>query len=666
MEPVLEREGPSAAALQSAQREAESDLEHHVGWRVSAHALLRWPFFVLGCLVIAALMVLYLVTRALVSGVEWLFAPAAVRAMKRSMAGASSYKEYRKAAEALDGATGRNAWKSMQQSRYYAYKLVGAAIVELRAAIDQRDHSRLLRCLQQVLRDVNFAGHLNEDLYSKSYAGTKWQIDEFCASVREGLRVLREEVEKFAEQPDEGEGSGGGNEQQGSGALTEEEPEGEFQVGSHAGAEHLSHESQAVATRRLLQEVQKFSEFAVCTFGRTALCLSGGGAIALQHFGVVEELFKRGLLPTVISGTSGGAVVACYVCCRTDAELRGEVEEGLYPLRLDAEHVRARIPWPFHGSPLERLRHFWRHGCLFSTEVWEQCSYPWALGDMTFLEAYLRTGRVLNVTTHMKAADGGQQAPVLLNYQTHPHVLVRSAFLCSAAMPNLAKPQQLLEKCPKTGEIRLHSEEMFYADGSIDYDIPVHTLAQTFGVRYTIASQVNPHVTPFLFAAHGEAGDPIHWRGGRGRWRGGFLLCAGEVFFKEVLRGVLKLMALLEVLPTAFGTKWDLMFTQNFEGSVTLSNNNSYFWKATHALANPSEAHMRYWCAEGQRMVWRKMALIEKRLLPEAELFRLEAAVDAATHGGAKGSLTPTCLSVRRRRSFLQRRAASGSPGTLR
>jgi len=623
-----------------------TDLEIHHYTRFSAHAVLRWPLFFVLCLIFSATMVLYLATRALVSCLEWLFATHAVRSLKRRMAGASSYEEWRAAAEELDRVTGRNAWKAALQSRYYAYKFVAAATAELRTALDKRDHALLLRTLQQLLRDTNFAGHLSEDLYSMSFSGTKWHIDEYCNALCEALRFLREEVGQIALEVDRPTLT-----RPGESSSTEEEPE-EEEEGQGPSQFNLDPVKRS-EYEQLLFEVQRFSEFAVCTFGRSALCLSGGGAIALQHFGVVAELLKRGLLPKVISGTSGGAVVACYVCCRTDEELRGEVQEGRYPLRLDPEHIRSSIPWPFHGNLTERMKRYYQHGCLFSTAVWEECAKPWALGDTTFLEAYLRTGRVLNVTASMKGADGGQQSPVLLNYQTHPHVLVRSAFVCSAAMPNLALPQQLLEKCPKTGEIRLHSEERFYADGSIDYDIPVHTLAQTFGIRYTIASQVNPHVTPFLFAAHGEAGSPIHWRGGRGRWRGGFILSAAEVMLKELIRGVWRLMATLELLPQAFGTCWDLMFTQNFEGSVTLSNNNSYFWKAAHALENPTEDAMEFWWVEGQRMLWKKMALLEKRLQPEAELFQLEAAIEAAMHGGAKGRISPTGLSVRRSRSRL-------------
>jgi len=245
---------------------------------------------------------------------------------------------------------------------------------------------------------------------------------------------------------------------------------------------------------------------------------------------------------------------------------------------------------------------------------------------------------VLNISVTIKGADGVQQAPVLVNYQTHPHVLVRSAFVCSAALPILLTPEQLLEKCPETGEIRPHSEQLFYADGCIDDDIPSHTLAQSFGVHYTVVSQVNPHVTPLRFASQGEAGSPVNWRVRMTRWRGGFLLSAIEMILKETLRVIMKAMAVLELLPKLFGFKWDLLFNQNFEGSVTLSNSKDYFWKLRHALANPTKEELLYWWQEGRRMTWQKIALLEKRLLPESELLLLQESLDRALSTTTKGS----------------------------
>eukprot|EP00913_Durusdinium_trenchii_P019142 g17989.t1 len=285
---------------------------------------------------------------------------------------------------------------------------------------------------------------------------------------------------------------------------------------------------------------------------------------------------RQKLLPKIISGTSGGAAIAAYICCRTDDELLGDCKGEAYPLRLNPDEVQPSITlWA--GSWLERVRHYIKFGCVFPREPIERwAEILWLKEQTTFLEAFKRTGRVLNITCSIVAGDSGEQVPLLLNYQTHSHVLIASAVICSGSMPGLLNPSKLLEKCPESGLIRAHCErQTCYADGSIDFDIPSLTLAQdsrvgctmwgktraeharskAFGVRYTVAVQVNPHVTPFNFAPHGEAGRPISWSSpsGRGRWRGGFILCALEVVLKESFRSAWKVMGLLQLLPRYFG-----------------------------------------------------------------------------------------------------------------
>ncbi|CAK9072081.1 unnamed protein product [Durusdinium trenchii] len=326
---------------------------------------------------------------------------------------------------------------------------------------------------------------------------------------------------------------------------------------------------------------------------------------------------RQKLLPKIISGTSGGAAIAAYICCRTDDELLGDCKGATWghcqTSTMPIFQVQPSITlWA--GSWLERVRHYIKFGCVFPREPIERWAETWALGETTFLEAFKRTGRVLNITCSIVAGDSGEQVPLLLNYQTHSHVLIASAVICSGSMPGLLNPSKLLEKCPESGLIRAHCErQTCYADGSIDFDIPSLTLAQAFGVRYTVAVQVNPHVTPFNFAPHGEAGRPISWSSpsGRGRWRGGFILCALEVVLKESFRSAWKVMGLLQLLPRYFGCKWDLFFAQVYEGSVTLSTEDGYFWKCFNALENPSQEAFRYWWRQGRLMVWQKMPLLE-------------------------------------------------------
>lgn len=65
------------------------------------------------------------------------------------------------------------------------------------------------------------------------------------------------------------------------------------------------------------------------------------------------------------------------------------------------------------------------------------------LADVTFLEAFERTGRMLNVT--VTAADTNEP-PRMLNYLTAPHVIVWSAVAASSAFPGLFPAQELYAK----------------------------------------------------------------------------------------------------------------------------------------------------------------------------------------------------------------------------
>ena len=57
-----------------------------------------------------------------------------------------------------------------------------------------------------------------------------------------------------------------------------------------------------------------------CRKQGTTLLLSGGATLGLFHVGVVKALFRENLLPTVLSGSSAGSVVAATVGSRTPEE----------------------------------------------------------------------------------------------------------------------------------------------------------------------------------------------------------------------------------------------------------------------------------------------------------------------------------------------------------
>lgn len=61
-------------------------------------------------------------------------------------------------------------------------------------------------------------------------------------------------------------------------------------------------------------------------------------------------------------------------------------------------------------------------------------------GQMTFAEAYKKTGRIFCVTL---SSTTEKAPPVLLNYLTTPHVTVASAVVASAAVPGFIPPVTL-------------------------------------------------------------------------------------------------------------------------------------------------------------------------------------------------------------------------------
>src|SRR3546814_6105897 len=85
-----------------------------------------------------------------------------------------------------------------------------------------------------------------------------------------------------------------------------------------------------IATSRGIprEEKRDFFRRAQHCYGRSALLLSGSGSFLFFHIGVVKALWEEGVLPAIMSGASGGSIVAAVVCTRKNSAIGAFLESA--------------------------------------------------------------------------------------------------------------------------------------------------------------------------------------------------------------------------------------------------------------------------------------------------------------------------------------------------
>ncbi|PCJ46957.1 MAG: patatin family protein [Moraxellaceae bacterium] len=348
-----------------------------------------------------------------------------LKACLSAMAVADSYQAWSDAAKEYDQLSGNDEWKDDDASPHYDYKMIRLRYNELRTARERGDVNQLVFFFNEGLHG-NLGGIANPLLYQSSLFGTKHLVtdylDEVCACLR---WISNTEFSNFS----------------------------------------------------FVQKLE-FFERTSQAFGQSALMLSGGAALGLFHLGVLKAMFDEDLLPSVISGSSAGSIMAAVLATHSDEELHQIFD----PEYLFVEAFRA-IGW---------------RGTLKGQGVLDPAQLEVCLErnvkDMTFEEAFKHSGRKVNIT--VSPADPHQESR-LLNALSSPHVLIRKATLASCSIPYIYPPVMLWaknidgEKCPF-----IPSRQ--WVDGSIKDDLPAQRLARLYGVNHTIVSQTNPHVAPFV------------------------------------------------------------------------------------------------------------------------------------------------------------------------
>ncbi|KAF2032213.1 patatin-like phospholipase domain-containing protein [Setomelanomma holmii] len=524
------------------------------------YVLLKWPLLIVVLGWLLFLSIGYVLTRFYIYLYEHLVTWRGTRQrLRKWLQSASLYEDWIKSAKELDTYLGSDEWKKKPEYSYYDSKTIRRVheqLVKLRQRAESDENGRSdekkadgqpravedLRALLEACIKNNFCGFENPRLYSETYYGTKDAVQNFIEEAEASLSFLL--------------------------CTMQLDPENKRALFKHLGS----------------------------NFGRTALCLSGGATFAYYHLGVAKALLDADLLPEVITGTSGGALVAALLCSRTDDELK----------QLLVPALAGRIT-ACYDDTWTWMKRWYTTGARFDSVDWaKKCAWM-TRGSMTFKEAYQRTGRILNVSC---VPSDPHSPTILANYITAPDCVVWSAVLASAAVPGILNPVVLMKK-NKDGTLSPYSFGHKWKDGSLRTDIPLKALNLHFNVRFSIVSQVNPHINIFFFSSRGSVGRPVTHRRGRG-WRGGFIGSAFEQYIKLDLYKWLKVLRHLELLPRPLGQDWSQIWLQRFSGTITI-------WPKSipsdfiHILSDPTPQRLARMIYVGQQSTFSKLKFIANR-----------------------------------------------------
>ncbi|KAJ3373048.1 hypothetical protein GGF31_001035 [Allomyces arbusculus] len=455
---------------------------------------------------------------------------------------ATSYEQWSAAATTLDRLDGRDEWKQDPVSDLYDYKLLQERLTGLQEAREANDLQQLILLLRTSL-SRNLGGMGNPILYGFCKSGTKHLIEAYNREVVKCLDIICSARE------------------------------GPMALDDRARMEFFLNTRQS--------------------FGRTALLLSGGATLALHHIGVVKALHEARLLPRIISGASGGSIIASFVCTHTDDEF----DRLLNPAytRLDFFDTSSQ------NTIFHMVNRFMKTGVLFDVETLIN-TLKLSFGDITFVEAYNRTRRILNITVSSATRF---EMPRLLNYITSPNVYIWSAVAASCSVPLVFKSAPLLAKDRNGRAIPWNPSGHRWIDGSVESDLPMQKLSELFNVNHFIVCQVNPHVVPFLH---------------KGLVKSVFRQACESILTFSRNEFTLRCNQLRELglLPELLYRVQSIV-SQTYQGDLTIIPDLTVTdW--LHLLTNPTPKAMLEATLKGERATWPKISIMQNHLQIEMAL----------------------------------------------
>jgi len=344
--------------------------------------------------------------------------------------------------------------------------------------------------------------------------------------------------------------------------------------------------------------------------GRTALMLSGGGAQAMYHLGIIRALIQSKLYQDiqVISGTSGGSIAAAMCALKTPEELFRDVcVAGVSTdFTRDGAQKRQNIRW--FPTIMEMASYWLSHKLLMDKDEFRRtCEFYY--GNATFEEAFERTGKHVCITVSASRASGGDAAQrLLLNHISTPRVTLASAVAASCALPGVMAPNKLYVK-NSVGELEpFEVDGVEWIDGSVQADLPFQRISTLFAISNFIVSQTNFHVVPFLNKAHHPNRKSLYWK-------------LFQTMEWDIRSRALKLSR-LGLFPRIFGQDISKVFKQKYHGNLTIVPRFTTMQTfGLHALSNPTYKDMEGYIKYGEIATWPYLNAIR-------DMIRLEKVID--------------------------------------